>query len=64
MIPKAFRNAATDDDRRFLRKWTIGVAVAYGGLALLLISLAAISSNGPDATMRAEATTQMRSKAR
>jgi hypothetical protein len=41
MVPKLFPKNVTDEDRRFLRKWTVGVAVAYGiaALALPLINI-------------------------
>jgi hypothetical protein len=32
MLPKSF----TDEDRRFIRRWRCGAAVAYGSIALAL----------------------------
>jgi glucose uptake protein GlcU len=37
MVPRIFLKNATDEDRSFLRKWTYGVALAYGAFALALL---------------------------
>jgi hypothetical protein len=46
MVPKLFLKNVTDEDRRFLRKWTIGVAVAYGIAALALLLINIVAPNG------------------
>jgi hypothetical protein len=37
MTPRTFLKNATAEDRCFLRRWTYGVAVVYGALALALV---------------------------
>ena len=37
MVPKIFLRSAATEDRVFLRKWTYGVAVVYGALALAVV---------------------------
>jgi hypothetical protein len=36
MIPRTFFNDATSDDLRFIRRWTLAVAVVYSALAVAL----------------------------
>jgi hypothetical protein len=40
MVPKILLRSATAEDRLFVRKWTYGVAVVYGALALAVIIIA------------------------
>ena len=37
MIPHTFLNNATDADRRFVRRWTLGVGAVYSVFALALV---------------------------
>ena len=39
MIPREFFNKATSDDLRFIRRWTLVVAVFYSAIAVALFSL-------------------------
>jgi hypothetical protein len=38
MVTKIFLRNATTEDRRYLRKWTYGVAIFYGVFALAIVA--------------------------
>jgi glucose uptake protein GlcU len=53
MVPKIFLRSATTEDRVFLRKWTYGVAVVYGALALAVV-VVGLGSRGSKTTLEAK----------
>jgi hypothetical protein len=59
-FPNYSRRMQPNEDRRSLRKWTVWVAIAYGGFALALLLFSFATTNGlrPTDATRAEASNQ------
>ena len=55
MVPEHFLRNATREDRRFIRKWTLRVAMSYAALALALVLYSLASSSHKDAVQASSA---------
>ena len=57
-----FRRTLSTEDRRMVRKWTWGVLIFYGAVALTVFGLASLTQHGADGS-KDPAATEMTAKA-